>query len=386
MYDTIIIGAGPVGSYLGARLSGLGYSVLIIEKKASAGDDICCTGIISKECHDLLNINGTIPFRQINSAKFFFPSGRYLRLQRNEEVAYIVDRPALEQILVTKAKSQGAEYVFSTMVTDIKMHDDSVQIITNNNSDHEEYTAKLAIIATGYGSDLIRNLYLGKINDFIIGAQAEVSINGTDEIEIYLDHKLAPGGFAWLVPTHNGKGLAGLVTKQKQELYLNQLLIHLENKNKIEPTDTKGNYGVIPLRPLPKTYADRLLVVGESAGQIKPTTGGGIYYGILCADIATRIIQQSLSSGVFSEKFLSSYQTQWRQKLNKELVIGRWARWLWAKFTNRQIEYLYHVALKSNLPERIHDIENLSFDWHSTILLHVAHSLSPFSTWKNGDL
>jgi digeranylgeranylglycerophospholipid reductase len=386
VYDTIIVGAGPVGSYLSTKLTHLGYSVLVIDKKASAGEDICCTGIISKQCHDLLNIDGNIPIRQVNSAKFFFPSGRYLRLQRNEEVACVVDRIALDQILITKAQSEGTEYLFSTLVTDIIVENDYVRVVTNNNSEHNEFNAKLAIIATGYGSDLVRNLFLGKINDFIIGAQAEVSINNTEEIEIYLDHKLAPGGFAWLVPTYNGKGLAGLVTKQKQEWHLNRLLTYLGNKNKIEPTDTKGNYGVIPLQPLPKTYSNRLLVVGESAGQIKPTTGGGIYYGIICADIAAKVIHRSLSSDVFSEKMLSSYQTQWRQKLNKELIIGRWARRLWAKLTNRQIEYLYQIALQSKLPEIIHDIKDFPFDWHSTILLYIARTFSPFSRWKNGHL
>ena len=382
MYDIAIIGAGPVGSYLATKLTNLHHDVLVLEKKAYAGEDTCCTGIISKQCYDLLGTDGTVPKRKANSAKLFFPSGRYLRVQRNEEVAYIVDRVCLEQQLVSKAKSLGTKYLFSTPVTDIKIENENVTLITNGNSEHTELKAKLAIIATGYGSDLVRNLGLGKINDFVIGAQAEVTTSNMEEVEIYLDSRLAPGGFAWLVPTDNGKGLAGLITKHKQELYLNELLLHLESRNKIKPTDTKGNYGVIPLQPLPKTYADRLLVVGESAGQIKPITGGGIYYGIICADIAAQVIHKSLSSGIFSANVLSSYQKRWRQKLNKELMIGHWTRWLWTKLGNSQIEYLYNIAQQNNIPEIIQNEEGFSFDWHSILLLQIVRSISPFKKWK----
>ena len=93
MYNTIIIGAGPFGSYLAVKLAQLGYNVLVLEKKMAAGQDICCTGIVSKECLDLMHLDKSLIMRQVSSARFLAPSGKPIRMWRSHEVAYIIDRP-----------------------------------------------------------------------------------------------------------------------------------------------------------------------------------------------------------------------------------------------------------------------------------------------------
>lgn len=379
MYNTIIIGAGPVGSYLANKLTQLGYKVLILERKQAAGQNICCTGIISKECYDLLRVADNIALMQANSAKFFAPSGKCLRLWRNDEVAVITDRPALEQALANKALASGTEYSFSTQVTSIESAADRLLLSANSNSGERVFEAQTAVIATGYGSDLAKNLGLGKIDHLSIGAQAEVEISKIDEVEIYLDQRVAPGGFAWLVPTKDNKGLAGLMTRQQSEWHLNQFLLTLQTQGKITSTEATKNYAVIPLQTLPSTFTDRILVVGEAAGQVKPTTGGGIYYGILCADIAAHVLHQSLTSGNVSAANLSTYQKQWKNKIKWELTIGYWAQCLWSKLSNNHIEYLFNIAQKKHLPELINTTDNLSFDWHSRLFLQMARSLLPFA-------
>lgn len=379
MYNTIIIGAGPVGSYLANKLTQLGYKVLILEKKQAAGQNICCTGIISKECSDLLGVSESVTFRQANSAKFFAPSGKCLRLWRNDEVAVIKDRPALEQALVNKALASGAEYSFSTQATSIESAADRLLVSANINSGEKVFEAQTAVIATGYGSDLPKNLCLGKISHLSIGAQAEVDLNAIDEVEIYLDQRVAQGGFAWLVPTKDNKGLAGLMTRQQPEWHLNQFLLTLQTQGKITSTEVTKNYAVIPLQTLPSTYTDRILVVGESAGQVKPTTGGGIYYGILCADIAANVLHQALSSGDVSAANLSTYQKQWKKKIKWELTIDYWAQRSWSKLSNNHIEYLFTIAQRRHLPELISTTDNFSFDWHSRLFLQMARSLLPFA-------
>jgi len=217
LYDTIIIGAGPVGSYLAEKLARLGYKVLVLDKKLAAGQDICCTGIVSKECLDLLVVDGNLIFRQASSAKFLSPSGKPLRLWRNDEVAYIIDRPALDLALTNRAQASGVCYLFGTHVTDIHTGTDCLHVATNHEGQTRLFEAETVVVATGFGSFLPGKLGLGKISDFVSGAQAEVNISSLDEVEIYFDQTLAPGGFAWLVPTRDGKGLAGLLTHRQPE-------------------------------------------------------------------------------------------------------------------------------------------------------------------------
>lgn len=379
MYNTIIIGAGPVGSYLANKLILLGHKVLVLEKKPSAGESVCCTGIVSKECYDLLSLSGDIPARQANSAKFFTPLGRYIRLCRSDEVAYIVDRPSLDQILTKRAQAAGATYCFATQAISIEYKANRLLVKTNSSKLEGFFEADTVIIAAGYGSNLPENLGLGKINNFTIGIQTEINFSRTDEAEIYFDQKLFPNGFAWLIPTRDNKGLAGLITHHNPKQRLTQFLSRLQSEGKISSAEAIACSASIPLQPLPKTYTDRILVVGEAAGQVKPTTGGGIYYGILCADIAANVLHQAFSSGDLSAAKLSTYQKQWRNKLSRELIIGYWTQRLWAKLNNSHIEYLFNIAQKRDLPELIATTKNFSFDWHSQLLLEIVQSLLPFA-------
>lgn len=351
----------------------------MLEKKQAAGQNICCTGIISKECYNLLGVAESIALGQANAAKLFAPSGRYLRLWRNDEVAVITDRPALEQALVNKAQAIGAEYNFATQVTSVEITANRLLVRANSGNTEKILEAQTAVIATGYGSDLPKNLGLGKISRLSIGGQAEVEAGKIDEVEIYVNQQVAPGGFAWLVPTREEKCLAGLITPRQPEWHLSQFLQKLKAEGKITSSEVNSSYAVIPLQPLPKTYTDRILVVGEAAGQVKPITGGGIYYGILCADIAADILHQALGSDDLSATKLSTYQTQWRKRLNRELTIGYWAQRLWSKLSNNHIEYLLNIAQKKRIPELIKTTENLSFDWHSQLLCQFALSLLPFA-------
>ncbi|MFC2067685.1 geranylgeranyl reductase family protein [Chloroflexota bacterium] len=378
MYDIIVIGAGPCGSHIAQSLSHLGYRVIVVEKNVRPGDNICCTGILSQECLRDFALDNSLVLRQFSSAKFISPSGKCLRLCRESPVAAIVDRVHLDTSLVKQAQEAGADYLFGAKATDILPGSDAVKVSIASHHQETILEAEAVVIATGFGSILPRKLSLGKIKQFAFGAQAEVAINGVDEVEFYFDPNLAPGGFAWIAPTTNGKGLAGLLTRYQVDFHLKQFLKTLSYQGKIASNEVAHSYGIIPLRPLSKTYTNRVLVVGEAAGQVKPTTGGGIYYGLLCADISVEVLHQAFLAGNFSAAILSDYQRKWRSRLNRELTIDYWAWVLLAKLRNNHIDYLFRIASKQGIPELIATDNNFSFDWHSRLLLRMACHLIPF--------
>jgi digeranylgeranylglycerophospholipid reductase len=378
LHDIIIVGAGPSGNYIAQRLSHLGYNVVVVEKNVRLGDGICCTGILSQECLSAFALDNSLVLRQASSAKFLSPSGECLRLCRQSPVAAIVDRARLDMSLAQQAEEGGAHFLFGARASDILPQPDSVEVRIDGQHKETVLQSKAAIIATGFGSTLPAKLGLGEIKQFVLGAQAEVEINGVDEVEVYLDQKLTPGGFAWLVPTTEGKGLVGLLTRNQADSCLENLLNTLSSQGKIASGQVEPSYDIVPLRPLPKTYADRVLVVGEAAGQVKPTTGGGIYYGLLCADIAAEVLHQAFVAGDFSAAILSAYEKKWRARLNRELTIGYWARTLLSRLSNNHIDRLFHRASKKGVPELIVTGNSFSFDWHSRLLLRMAGYLMPF--------
>ena len=369
MYDAAIVGAGPVGSYIAYRLASLGYKVGVFERRARVGDSICCTGIIGKECFDRFPIVNNGVLTQYSSAKFFSPSGKYLRLSKDTVQAYVVDRAIFDRALAQKAREQGADYLLSARVHGITLAENSVKFAVEHNGEARDFEARIAVISSGFGTSLPQSLGLGKITDFVLGAQAEVNVEGVAEVEIYLGQGIAPGFFAWLVPTSAGKGLAGLLSRRSPGSYLKSLLSSLLTQGKIVSIQTDITYGGIPINPRPKTYGERVVVVGDAAGQVKPTTGGGIYYGLLCADMAVEVIRLALQSGNFSAKMLSSYERNWQRKLSWELQTGYWARKTYERLDDRQIENIFDIIRANNIHEEILHSPDFSFDWHGDLIL-----------------
>jgi flavin-dependent dehydrogenase len=60
-----------------------------------------------------------------------------------------------------------------------------------------------------------------------------------------------------------------------------------------------------------------MLLVGDVAGQVKPTTGGGVVIGGLCAKLVGEAASKYLSSGTQSD--LDWYDDEWRSLYGNEL-------------------------------------------------------------------
>ena len=224
--------------------------------------------------------------------------------------------------MVSRAQGKGVEYVLNSLVRGIDVRDNRVIIEVTRHGKRLNFEARAAVIANGFGSRLSEELGLGRVGDFVIGAQAVVETIGLDEIEVYFDQQTAPAFFAWLVPTSPPRALAGLLSRRSPEVYLRKLISSLQAQGKITSAVAEPCYRGISIKPLPRTYGDRLVVVGDAAGQVKPTTGGGIYYGLLCAEMAASTLHQALESDDLSIQAMADYEWRWRGKLGREQEIG----------------------------------------------------------------
>jgi flavin-dependent dehydrogenase len=142
-------------------------------------------------------------------------------------------------------------------------------------------------------------------------------------------------------------------------------------EGKIVSAEAELSYGGIPLKPLAKTYSDRLVVVGDAAGQVKPTTGGGIYYGLLCADITADTLHRALQSDDLSLRSLSQCEREWRKKLWRELEIDYYARKFYERLGDSQIDRIFDIIKSNGIDRALLEAEDLSFDWHSKAVLRL---------------
>ena len=366
----VVVGGGPAGSRVAYKLAKAGHRVAVLERKRQIGEQVCCTGIIGQECVSSFDIKDAI-IRRTNSAKLFSPSGRLLRLWREETQACILDRTAFNTAMAGQAQNNGAEYALDCLVQDIKVEKDRVRIEASHSGEDLNLEARAAVIASGFDSRLSEKLGLGSFGDFAIGAQAEVETAGIEEVEVYFGQEVAPGFFAWLVPVSAHTARVGLLSRKSPGDYLRRLMASLLAQGKITSSEAKLSYGGIPLKPLARTYGRRLMVVGDAAGQVKPTTGGGIYYGLLCADIAADILHRALENDDLSAKRLARYEEGWKRQLGWELKIGYWARKLVERLNDSKIDRIFDTVKADGIDEALLSAKDLSFDWHGRAILRL---------------
>ncbi|UCB43213.1 MAG: NAD(P)/FAD-dependent oxidoreductase [Dehalococcoidales bacterium] len=371
MHDVAVVGGGPAGSHVAGRLVKLGYDVAVLERKQYLSEPVCCTGIISRECTTTFAIDEDLIFRWANGARIISPSGEVVKLWRPEPQAAIVDRVSFNISLASRAQGRGARYLMGTQVRAVKVQDDRVVIEAGCDGEPLSIEARVAVIATGFSLGFVEGLGLGRISDSVPGIQVEVAAPTIDDVEVYCGREVAPGFFGWLVPTSPGRALVGLLARRSLGTYLEKLMSSLEAQGKIMAANSEPMHWGIPLKPLPKTYGQRLMVVGTAAGQVKPTTGGGIYYGLLCADIAADHLDRALAADDLSARSLARYEREWKKKLGRELRVGYWARKVYERLNDGQIEKIFDIMQSSGILEDLLKDEDLSFDWHGGVVSRV---------------
>jgi digeranylgeranylglycerophospholipid reductase len=356
--------------------------VVVLEQKSEPGLGACCTGIISAECFKSLDPSDDVVLAEVRSARFVSPTGRVLRLESEKIQAYVVNRSLLDRALAARAESSGAQFLLPTRVVDILPEGASVRVEALRSGAKEVFRARAVVLASGFAPGLPRRLGLGRPGSFLIGAQAEAEVRDIPEVEVHFGPGLGNGSFAWLVPAGGSKAYAGLLSTARAGLQLRRFLSDLFQRGRIASQDVEIRQKPVPIGTAGRTYGDRVLVVGDAAGQVKPTTGGGIYFGHLGAGIAAGVLDEALRDDDLSAARLSDYEKRWKAKMGKELSSGYRARRAWAKLGERQIEGLFRVLDGGGVAEGALKSDGFSFDWHGDLILALLGQASAYPLRK----
>jgi geranylgeranyl reductase family protein len=350
----------------------MNHRVVLLEKKEGSGERICCTGIISQQCVNDFSIDKSVILRWLKSAKLFSPSGRVIRLHRHHNQACVIDRRLFDEMMIHRAIKAGADFKPGCSVERIAISNDKVTVEAVTTGQKLTFTARVVVVAAGFNPDLINSLGLGSLKHFAIGAQTEVEAHGLEEVEIHFGEVIAPNFFAWLVPLSTTRARLGLLARHQPQIYLKNFAMRLAAEGKINSGDYNIESRRIPLRPLPHSYTNRLLLLGDSAGQVKATTGGGIYYGLLCADIAANNLHWALQKDDLKASSLANYESEWKELLGQDMRLSWLTRRFYEHLGDRQIDKIFNIIEKSGLVEDMLKEEDLTFDWHGRVILSMA--------------
>ena len=329
-YDVVVVGAGPVGA-TAARYAALnGASVLLIEEHASVGSPVGCTGLLSTRAISECDVEPANDFvlNSVRGAHVYSPNGGCLPIDGGKIKAHVVSRKMFDRKLVKMAVDVGVDVSLRTRAIGLSRINSLQELSVLQNGVSKTITANVIIGADGVRSNIAQMAGLGQVQKVLSGIQIEApySSNDADFVELFMGSQ-APGFFGWTVPINEEISRIGLAVPTGNELNAVQYLNDLLNLNQGVSTLYGGGaldvvYGGIPLGPLEKTVADGVLIVGDAAGQVKPTSGGGVYTGAACAKIAGEVAALAAIEGDSSENRLNEYEKRWRAKLGRELSIG----------------------------------------------------------------
>lgn len=376
MHDVIVVGAGPAGSQAAASLAHRGYSVLVLEEHPQIGVPTNCSGLIGAESFERFNLPRASVIRGFDSATFFSPKGNSATVGAGRIMAYVVRRCEFDQTMARRALACGANYLLHVRCVGLQYGDDHVSVAAVRRGPEGEETpialrARAVVVATGVRYGLLQSLGLGRPSAFLQAAQAEVEMEGVDRVEVYLGRNVAPGSFAWAIPAGpvarigvcNGAGAVHSLTR---------FLHHPSIAGRIRRPVTHIKNKAIPIANVSRTFLDRILLVGDAAGQVKVTTGGGISYGILCGDVAAQTLDRAFSLGDLTERSLAEYERRWRQEIGVELRVGSFFRRVGGMLSDEQIDRLIRAYHETDLPELVRRWAD--FERHRKFILALCRS------------
>ena len=354
--SSVVVAGGSVSGLLAAReLASRGIDVTVLEEDEEIGTPEKCGGLVSSRISEfgLVDVAKVIT-NKIKRAIIYSPSGASLELDVRRHNISVLDRRALDKQICSQASKAGASVIPLERVVKLERHPDFITV----GSRTKNINCDLLVDARGRTSLAERDS-----NGVLPAAQYEVEGPWIDDdtVEVYLNQKETPGFFTWVIPMGNGSariGAAGIGINgfKVVDKFLSTRRSSISKK--IAST-------VVVTGPITPFVNDRVVTVGDAAGQTKPTTAGGIYTGGIGGMIAGQKIAESLIEN--NPSILSLYERDWMARFGSEFVFLKNARRIIRLLTDNQIDNIFMSLKGSGIEEFVS--EDGDFDFHSKSIL-----------------
>jgi len=361
--EIVIVGAGPIGCYTAQLLKNYGFSARIIEEHKEVGKPVRCAGLVGKQVFEktLLPFSESSIINRIDGASIFYGDDSF-RIKR-EGVAYVIDRERFDKNL-----SEGLKVECGKRIVEIKEERTGYVLKTN---DGDEIYADLVIGADGANSRVRKYINFidnGCVNDkkrgyikSYLGVQYRINVAENlfcgKTAQVHLREGIS--FFIWVIPEGNNIIRVGVVSENARED-----LVGFLREFKIKGEIIGKLAGMIPVG-LTKNYYKNIALVGDAAVQVKPLTGGGIYYGLKSAELLAKCI---------TDNRLDEYDRRLKKKFGREIKFGLKARKLYEDINEKELKNIFMLFKKNaGIIERVANFEN-----HSVIFVEILKNPGMF--------
>ena len=302
MYDVVVVGGGPSGATAALDLVQSGHKVALLDREGRIKP---CGGAIPPRLMQDFHITDDQLLAKVNTARMISPTGRSVDIPIENGFVGMVDRKDFDPFLRARAADAGAAYFTGTFVRIDRSGSVPVVIYRDKASQEErELPCKLVIGADGAKS----RVGLAEVKDAdkvplvfayheIIKAPPKSAIYDPMRCDVIYDGSISPDFYGWVFP-HGDSASVGMGT-EISSVNLKQATAALRAASGLTECETIRREGApIPLRPLDRWDNGKdVLLAGDAAGVVAPSSGEGIYYAMVGGRVAATACAAALASG-----------------------------------------------------------------------------------------
>jgi digeranylgeranylglycerophospholipid reductase len=379
--DIAIVGCGVSGASAAIAATTRGLSVSIFEEHEQVGEPSHCSGHVG--ILSFKRFAPTIPRRlienEIKGAILHPPNGKPLILYRPKPVTWVLNRAEFDKYLASLAVKNGASLRLGARVVSFERTDGAVRLKACGR-DEAEISCKMLIDASGCAASVSKYDGLTKPGRGMLVNSAQFNVENLtdvdeDFVEVFFGQNYAPGFFGWIIPRRDGSAKVGIAAGGRANVRnCFERFIHrhpvVSKKLRHSKPIAAPMYHPIPVGGArSRTYANNIISVGDAASQVKPTTGGGIVFGLACGRIAGETAADAVKIGDVSASRLSSYEKAWRQLIGLDLSAMSWLRRLLYRLPDRQLDRILRIATELKADEILNKTADIDFQGRTLISL-----------------
>ncbi len=356
--DVVVIGAGPAGLLATNEIARRGYTVSVLEEHEKIGEPDHCAGLLSTSGLKRLGIRlpSDIIQNTVDGARIYSPGGHSITVERGKREANVIDRRLFDAWLASRASDSGAEIITQAKAQEFVRNNRRIRGIRVKNDKNSELNGKAFIIAEGSRCRLSGSLNFPIVKKSSKYPAFQYEVSGLDieenVVEMFYGKKIAPGFFAWIIPLGDGRARIGLASHNKSKTRLESLMNHHKIiSNRMRGAKIERSLGGIVLigMPITKMVIENAVVVGDAAGMVKATTGGGVILGGMTARVAGRITAEALLNEENMTQMLAQYDKRWRAMVFRELQMMNLAQRALSSLDDKGIDSIVKDATSKGL-------------------------------------